>query len=114
MFYPREPISRIECTANSFSRALCFLLKSGWGGNYFVVGGAVKGGQVLGSYPNDLTENSLFIIEKGRVLPTVPWDAIWAGVAEWMGLKEDRIKEVLPNLSNFDRDKLLSSELFVE
>jgi len=75
----------------------------------------VKGGQVLGDYPNDLTENSPFIIENGRVLPTAPWDAVWAGVAEWMGLNEDRIKEVLPNLSNFDREQLFTtSELFVE
>ena len=75
----------------------------------------MKGGQVLGDYPNDLTENSPFIVEKGRVLPTVPWDAVWAGVAEWMGLNQDRIKEVLPNLSNFDREQLFTtSELFVE
>merc|ERR1712176_281711 len=25
----------------------------GWGGNYFLMGGQVKGGQILGSYPDD-------------------------------------------------------------
>lgn len=27
----------------------------GWGGNYFVMGGNVKGGQVLGQFPDDIT-----------------------------------------------------------
>jgi cullin-associated NEDD8-dissociated protein 1 len=28
-----------------------------WGGNHFVVGGSVKGGQVLGNYPSDLSDD---------------------------------------------------------
>ena len=88
---------------------------TGWAGNYFVVGGAVNGRQVLGQYPNDLTEHSPFNVERGRVLPTVPWDAVWAAVAGWMGLDENRISKLLPNLSNFDREKLLTrSDLFVQ
>ena len=75
----------------------------------------MNGRQVLGQYPNDLTEHSPFTVERGRVLPTVPWDAVWAAVAGWMGLDENRISNLLPNLSNFDREKLFTrSDLFVQ
>ena len=75
----------------------------------------MNGGRILGDYPDDLSEHSRFNVERGRVLPTVPWDAVWAAVAGWMGLDESRIKNVLPNLSNFDREKLFSrSDLFVQ
>ena len=38
----------------------------GWGGNYMVLGGAVKGSQILGEHPNDLTEESPINIGRGE------------------------------------------------
>merc|ERR1712216_402114 len=70
----------------------------GWGGNYFLLGGGLKGGRVLGEFPSDLSDSSPVVLQKGRVLPTTPWDSVWNGIAEWMGLEKEGIESVLPNL----------------
>jgi len=76
----------------------------GWGGNYFMMGGKVKGGQILGEYPSDLTND----VGRGRILPTTPWDAIWNGVVKWLGATEDdELNDILPN-------RKLFSKLFTE
>ena len=69
-----------------------------WGGHYLMFGGAVKGGRILGKYPNDLTDTGPTSIGRGRFMPTTSWDVIWNGVAQWMGMGTDEISEVLPNL----------------
>merc|ERR1712196_80271 len=50
-----------------------------WGGNYFIMGGAVKGGQILGQYP-ELVESSPLYMRRGRIVPTTSWEMIWNGV----------------------------------
>jgi uncharacterized protein (DUF1501 family) len=56
-----------------------------WGGNYFLMGGAVKGGGIVGQYPTDLTEDGPLNLGRGRMLPTTSWDAVWNGISGWMG-----------------------------
>ena len=73
----------------------------GWGGNYWVAGGSVRGGQILGSYPNDISANSEFDIGRGRMIPTTSWDMIWHGVAEWFGVDAADMGAVIPNKDNF-------------
>lgn len=69
-----------------------------WGGHYMVFGGAVKGG-FLGEYPSDLTDDSPLNVGRGRFIPTTPWESIWYGVGEWMGLEgEAEMKKFLPNV----------------
>lgn len=57
-----------------------------WGGNYFIAGGEVKGKQILGSYPDILSEDGPLIFAPGIVIPTLPWDSLWNGVAQWFGI----------------------------
>ena len=74
-----------------------------WGGNYFIAGGSVDGGKILGKYPSDLTKNSPVVVEPGIVIPTLPWESVWNGVAEWFGITDDAgLLEVLPNSDAFD------------
>jgi uncharacterized protein (DUF1501 family) len=81
----------------------------GWGGNYWVAGGAVRGGRVLGTFPERLTEDDCEVnLGRGRLLPTLPFDAVWHGVLEWMGVQN--ISNVLPNAASFPRDALLSQQ----
>jgi len=75
----------------------------GWGGNTAIMGGALKGGQVLGKYP----ENLLSIEGRGRWIPTTPWEGMWTGIAEWMGVHKDNLQELLPFSENFERGKTL-------
>ncbi|KAL7539351.1 hypothetical protein ACHAXR_009213, partial [Thalassiosira sp. AJA248-18] len=41
-----------------------------WGGNYFILGGNVKGGLIHGQYPADLTDQGSLNIGRGRLIPT--------------------------------------------
>ena len=86
----------------------------GWGGNYIALGGAVRGRQVLGEYPNDLSETSPLNIGRGRIIPTTSWDCVWNAVAQWMGVHPRNINEVLPNLYRFPQKRIISkNEMFV-
>jgi cullin-associated NEDD8-dissociated protein 1 len=85
----------------------------GWGGNYFLAGGQVRGGQVLGKFPDDLSIHGPQITHNGRLLPTTSWDQIWNGLASWYGVGAKDMDEVLPVLKNFPTDThLRKSELF--
>jgi len=80
----------------------------GWGGNYFVAGGAVNGGQIFGNFPSSFAE----LVKdggRGHVLPTLGWEALWYGIAQWLGVDDDSMATVLPNAANFDSSTLLSA-----
>jgi uncharacterized protein (DUF1501 family)/uncharacterized protein (DUF1800 family) len=79
-----------------------------WGGNYFVAGGKVKGGRVLGAYPDTLNSDGDLNIGRGRVLPTTSWEAVWKGVLQWFGVSDGKMSEVLPNAGNFPGGQLFS------
>jgi cullin-associated NEDD8-dissociated protein 1 len=85
----------------------------GWGGNYFIMGGGVKGGQILGDYPGDLSRAGSVMSGNGRAIPTTSWDQIWAGIAQWYGVEEMDMDQVLPNRKNFPKPSLFTqSDLF--
>jgi len=71
-----------------------------WGGNQFVVGGAVQGGQVFGTYP-ELALASSLDTGRGRLIPTTAVDEYFADLALWMGVSPSDLSLVLPNLSRF-------------
>ena len=88
----------------------------GWGGNAFLLGGAVQGGRVFGRYPNRLTEAASEVnIGRGRFLPTTSWEAVWNALAEWWGVVDaNKRAEIMPHLRNFQRGDLFSAaEMFV-
>jgi len=72
-----------------------------WGANYFMAGGALDGGKILGKYPADLTEDSPLVIEGGIIIPTLSWESIWNGIGEWFGV-EGNLDQILPNRRNFN------------
>ena len=73
----------------------------------------MKGGAILGHYPDDLnsTTNPLDV-GRGRLIPTTPWEAVWNAVAQWFGVKEHRIDTVLPNRGNFPTQLFTKEDLF--
>jgi len=78
----------------------------GWGSNLFVAGGSVKGGQILGSYPDDLTNKSPYVMG-GTVIPTTPLDSMWNSIAQWMGVtSEGGLNLVAPNRKSFPSEYL--------
>eukprot|EP00934_Nitzschia_sp_Nitz4_P004476 Nitzschia sp. Nitz4//scaffold371_size14297//6040//11866//NITZ4_008941-RA/size14297-augustus-gene-0.3-mRNA-1//-1//CDS//3329549584//4466//frame0 len=75
-----------------------------WAGNYFMMGGSVKGGQIIGKYPDALNESCPLCVKedifRGRLIPTTSWDAIWNGVLQWLGVTEGDLGYCLPNRNN--------------
>merc|ERR1712183_97495 len=62
-----------------------------WGGNYFMTGGSVKGGRIVGKWPADL-DGPLNVDGpegRGRIIPSTSWDAIWNSVCQHMGVTEE-------------------------
>jgi uncharacterized protein (DUF1501 family) len=90
-------------TASDFARTLSSNgsgTDHAWGGNQFVVGGAVNGGQIYGSYP-ELALGSALDTGRGRLIPTTSVDEYFAELALWMGVSPSNLPLVLPNLSRF-------------
>jgi uncharacterized protein (DUF1501 family) len=78
----------------------------GWGSHHFVVGGAVNGGDMYGTYPvvgvdqaNDLGA--------GRLIPTTSVEQYAGTLASWFGLADGQIKTVFPNFANFGTNPYL-------
>jgi len=84
-----------------------------WGGNYMMMGGSVKGGKILGKYPDDITEDGPLTLGKGRMIPSTPWDAVFRGIASWVGIGEGDMLDVCPNIHNFNSSFLIDpNEMF--
>jgi len=78
-----------------------------WGGNYFMLGGAVNGSQLFGEFPSSFVETGDVVISRnGRIIPTTPWESVWYGLAEWFGVNLTDMGDVLPNAANFPNETL--------
>jgi uncharacterized protein (DUF1501 family) len=81
----------------------------GWGSHHFVMGGAVRGGDLYGRFPALSVKNpsngsfaSADQLGNGSLLPEISVDQLGATLAAWLGLSATQIGEVFPNLANFD------------
>ena len=96
-------------TASDFGRTLTTNgdgTDHGWGGHALVMGGAVNGGKIYGSFPsfasvdnpNDAGDGDNFA---GRIIPSISVAQYGATLADWMGTSNAERDTMLPNLSNF-------------
>jgi uncharacterized protein (DUF1501 family) len=90
-------------TASDFSRNL----KSNgqgsdhaWGAHQLVVGGAVRGGQMFGQFPN-LALNGPDDVGNGTFLPTTSVDQLGASVAQWFGVSATNLDTLFPLAGRF-------------
>ena len=75
-----------------------------WGGNQLVVGGAVNGRELYGSYPL-LAIDGPEDVSGGRMIPSTSADQYAATLARWFGIPDADLDVVAPNLANFaERD----------
>ena len=92
-------------TASDFSRTLQINSLAGtdhaWGGHHFVVGGAVKGGAVYGTYPNLQLNGPDDFAGTGSFVPTTALSQYMATLASWFGVPASALPGMLPGLSNF-------------
>ena len=76
------------------------------------MGGSVKGGKILGKYPDDLTTEGPQTLGRGRMIPTTPWDAVFSGIASWAGVPNSDLTKVCPNLNNFESFMFTANNMF--
>jgi uncharacterized protein (DUF1501 family) len=83
----------------------------GWGGHHFVMGGAVNGAEVYGSFPEYGSADSAGVfsspnqIQNGVLLPTTSVDHMAYTLGKWMGVPTDTLTSgMLPNLAQFASD----------
>lgn len=71
-----------------------------WGGNVFALGGAVKGGDIYGKYPNiSLKDDS--DLGGGIFVPGISADEYFAELALWFGVPATDLPLIFPNIRNF-------------
>ena len=86
-----------------------------WGSVQFVMGGAVSGGQVLGRYPRMVLNLQGDVngecFSRGQFLPTTAADQYAATMARWMGVNDENLPLIFPNIDNFATGPFASAAL---
>jgi uncharacterized protein (DUF1501 family) len=77
----------------------------GWGSHHFVVGGAVKGGELYGTWPETVLRGPNDV-GRGNLLPTTSVNQYAATLANWFGIADTQMADVLPNAANFPQANL--------
>jgi uncharacterized protein (DUF1501 family) len=95
-------------TASDFGRTLTSNgdgTDHGWGSHQLVMGGAVKGGDIYGRFP-DLSLEGAEDAGEGRIIPSTSMDQYAASLARWFGLPAEHLDTVFPNLARFNTQDL--------
>ena len=80
----------------------------GWGSHHIVMGGAVNGTEVYGTFPQYSSANSAGSfsspdqIENGSLIPTTSVDQYAYTLGKWMGVSAGDLAALLPNLNQFN------------
>lgn len=77
----------------------------GWGSHQFVLGGAVQGARLFGTFPT-LAINGPDDTGQGRWIPTTSVDEFSATLATWFGVSASELSTVLPNIGRFAHPNL--------
>jgi len=97
-------------TASDFGRTLQVSgsgTDHGWGNHHMVMGGAVRGGQILGDVPPPVLGHD-FDQGRGRLIPQVSVDQYAGALGNWYGLSARQVRQALPGIVNFDEGALNS------
>jgi len=77
----------------------------GWGSHQFVMGGAVRGNRLYGTFPT-LAVDGPDDTEDGRWIPTTSVDEFSATLARWFGVADSNMSTVFPNIGRFAHPNL--------
>ena len=73
----------------------------GWGSHHLVLGGAVRGGDLYGTFPTLALGGPDDSSTRGAMIPTTSIDQYGATMAKWFGVSAAAMPQVFPNLGNF-------------
>ncbi len=77
-----------------------------WGSHHLILGGAVKGGDLYGTFPTLALGGPDDATDEGRWIPTTSLDQYGATLASWFGVGDADLASVFPNIGNFSNPKL--------
>jgi len=77
-----------------------------WGGHHLVLGGAVGGGQIYGTFPTFELGGPDDTDTRGRWIPSTAIDQYGATLCSWFGIPDTALASVFPNFPNFGSGKL--------
>lgn len=96
-------------TASDFGRTLTSNgdgSDHGWGAHHFVLGGAVQGGTIYGTFPQ-VRFGTPEDVGQGNLLPSTSVDQYAATLGRWLGVADGSMPDVLPNVVNFGASRYL-------
>ena len=97
-------------TLSEFSRTLQPGSNGGtdhaWGGHQLMMGGAVKGNAVYGTFPTLALGGPDDVGNNGRWVPTTSVDQYAGTLASWFGVSNTDLPSIFPNLANFQTPNL--------
>jgi uncharacterized protein (DUF1501 family) len=73
----------------------------GWGSHHLVMGGAVRGGDVYGTFPTLALGGPDDANNRGILIPTTSIDQFGATMGRWFGVSAAAMPGVFPSLGNF-------------
>lgn len=94
-------------TASDFSRTFTTNgsgTDHAWGGHHFILGGAVKGGDMYGQYPTLGVDSATFTnpdMVGNAIIPTTSVDQYIGTLGRWFGVPDATLNTIFPNLKNF-------------
>jgi uncharacterized protein (DUF1501 family) len=77
-----------------------------WGNHHFILGGAVRGGDMYGLYPTLARSGPDDADSAGRWIPTTSVEQYGATLARWFGVSDAATATVFPNLARFASSNL--------
>ena len=77
-----------------------------WGSHHIVIGGAVKGGKIYGSYPTLALAGPDDSGSNGRWVPSTAISQYAATLAQWFGVPAVDLPTILPSIGNFSSSNL--------
>jgi uncharacterized protein (DUF1501 family) len=72
-----------------------------WGSHHFVMGAAVKGGDIYGTFPTLALTGPDDANNRGVWIPTTSLEQYGGTLAKWFGVDSSQLGQVFPNLANF-------------
>ena len=78
----------------------------GWGNHFFVMGSAVKGGNLYGQFPDLSLGGPDDSGNRGALLPSTSLDQYGATLAKWFGVPDSGLDTIFPSLKNFTQRDL--------